>query len=202
VIDTSTPSCGNSRFGCWVCTVVEKDHAMESLVEDGEERFEPLLALRDYLKQVRENPESRMNVRRNGRPAAADGKGPFTHRARVEILKRLMMAQKHSGEKLIDSDELAAVDQVWTQEGMPRGLVFKLWRHVNEGEPMPDEKNDSMLSQEEKLLEEVCRDADLPIELVRKLRDIEEEFSALKRRHGLPEQMREVVRQFVEPAKT
>ncbi|MCA9112393.1 MAG: DNA phosphorothioation system sulfurtransferase DndC, partial [Planctomycetaceae bacterium] len=30
VVDTTTPSCGNSRFGCWVCTVVEQDHAMES----------------------------------------------------------------------------------------------------------------------------------------------------------------------------
>ena len=36
VIDTSTPSCGNSRFGCWTCTVVQKDRAMESLVEQGE----------------------------------------------------------------------------------------------------------------------------------------------------------------------
>ena len=26
-IDTSTPSCGNSRFGCWTCTVVERDKA-------------------------------------------------------------------------------------------------------------------------------------------------------------------------------
>ena len=25
VVDTSTPSCGDSRFGCWVCTLVEKD---------------------------------------------------------------------------------------------------------------------------------------------------------------------------------
>ncbi|OQB94511.1 MAG: hypothetical protein BWX84_00158 [Verrucomicrobia bacterium ADurb.Bin118] len=24
-IDTSTPSCGNSRFSCWTCTVVERD---------------------------------------------------------------------------------------------------------------------------------------------------------------------------------
>jgi 3'-phosphoadenosine 5'-phosphosulfate sulfotransferase (PAPS reductase)/FAD synthetase len=24
-IDTSTPSCGHSRFGCWTCTVVERD---------------------------------------------------------------------------------------------------------------------------------------------------------------------------------
>ena len=25
VVDTNTSSCGNSRFGCWVCTVVERD---------------------------------------------------------------------------------------------------------------------------------------------------------------------------------
>ena len=25
VVDTSTPTCGNSRFGCWVCTMVEKN---------------------------------------------------------------------------------------------------------------------------------------------------------------------------------
>ena len=29
VVDTSTPSCGNSRFGCWVCTVVDRDSSME-----------------------------------------------------------------------------------------------------------------------------------------------------------------------------
>jgi len=28
-IDTSTPSCGNSRFGCWTCTVVDRDKASE-----------------------------------------------------------------------------------------------------------------------------------------------------------------------------
>ncbi len=71
VIDTSTPSCGNSRFGCWVCTVIEKDHAMESLVEDGELRYEPLLELRNFLKEVRETPEARMNIRRNGRDSEA-----------------------------------------------------------------------------------------------------------------------------------
>lgn len=37
VIDDSTPSCGNSRFGCWTCTVVTKDRAMESLVQNGEQ---------------------------------------------------------------------------------------------------------------------------------------------------------------------
>jgi DNA sulfur modification protein DndC len=32
-IDTSTPSCGNSRFGCWTCTVVEHDKASEGLLD-------------------------------------------------------------------------------------------------------------------------------------------------------------------------
>ncbi len=37
VIDTSTPSCGNSRFGCWVCTVAERDSSMEAMIDKGEE---------------------------------------------------------------------------------------------------------------------------------------------------------------------
>lgn len=28
VVDTGTPSCGDSRFGCWVCTLVEKDRSI------------------------------------------------------------------------------------------------------------------------------------------------------------------------------
>ena len=34
VIDKSTPSCGNSRFGCWTCMVVTKDKAIEELIEN------------------------------------------------------------------------------------------------------------------------------------------------------------------------
>jgi hypothetical protein len=33
--DTSTPSCGKSRFGCWTCTVVERDKASEGLLVAG-----------------------------------------------------------------------------------------------------------------------------------------------------------------------
>jgi DNA sulfur modification protein DndC len=32
VIDDTTPSCGNSRFGCWTCTVVNKDKSMEGTI--------------------------------------------------------------------------------------------------------------------------------------------------------------------------
>ena len=49
VVDTTTPSCGNSRFGCWTCTVVERDKSMEAMIDSGQEWLEPLLELRDWL---------------------------------------------------------------------------------------------------------------------------------------------------------
>ena len=38
VIDTSTPSCGNSRFGCWVCTMVTEDKSMAAMIQNDEEK--------------------------------------------------------------------------------------------------------------------------------------------------------------------
>ncbi|MBY5980541.1 DNA phosphorothioation system sulfurtransferase DndC [Ferrimonas balearica] len=54
VIDDSTPSCGNSRFGCWTCTVVTKDRAMESLIQNGEQWMQPLLVFRNKLAETNE----------------------------------------------------------------------------------------------------------------------------------------------------
>ena len=49
VVDTTTPSCGSSRFGCWVCTLVDKDKSMSAMVQNDEEKFwmRPLLEFRD-----------------------------------------------------------------------------------------------------------------------------------------------------------
>lgn len=52
-IDTSTQSYGNSRFGCWTCTVVERDRASEGLLAAGDERMEHLLAFRETLLEFR-----------------------------------------------------------------------------------------------------------------------------------------------------
>ncbi|MCX6938537.1 MAG: DNA phosphorothioation system sulfurtransferase DndC [Verrucomicrobia bacterium] len=48
-LDTSTPSCGSSRFGCWTCTVVERDKASEGLLASGDDRMEPLIGFRSTL---------------------------------------------------------------------------------------------------------------------------------------------------------
>lgn len=49
VIDKSTPSCGNSRFGCWTCTVVTEDKALHGLIESGDTWMQPLLDFRNKL---------------------------------------------------------------------------------------------------------------------------------------------------------
>lgn len=193
VIDETTPPCGNSRFGCWTCTVVERDKSMESLVASGEEKFRPLLEFRDYLRQIRYEDWARMNKRKNG----AEGKGPFTHAVRQDLLRRLLQLQKEVDEILIQGDELAAIQEMWALEGLPVDMVDRIRRHVYEEEPMPEGKENPALSKEEQLLEEVCKEYDISFEMMRRLRDLEEEYGSLRRRHGLPELMRETVKQNI-----
>ncbi|MBA7669814.1 hypothetical protein ES703_77948 [subsurface metagenome] len=204
VIDTSTPPCGQTRFGCWTCTVVANDRSMESLVALGEDHLAPLLELRDYLKLLRDKPGARQDKRRNGRPAfnregeLMKGTGPFTHETRKDLLLRLLKAQQKSGLVLIEGDELAAIQQVWSREEdnpQPVDAVQKVWKHVYKEKPMATEDNRESLSKEEALLREVCEKHGVSFEMMRRLRDLEEEFGHLKRRHGLPEEMREIVRQ-------
>jgi len=51
VVDDSTPSCGDSRFGCWVCTLVEQDKSMTAMIQNDAEKewMMPLLDLRNAL---------------------------------------------------------------------------------------------------------------------------------------------------------
>jgi DNA sulfur modification protein DndC len=206
VIDTSTPSCGQSRFGCWTCTVIENDRTAEALVELGEDHLQPLLEFRDYLKEIRDRPGVRQDKRRNGKPAYSrkgelmKGTGPFTHGTRRELLIRLLEAQKRSGHVLIEGDELAAIQQVWSREEdnpQPVDTVQGIWTQVYKEKSMLNKKKheNSHLSKEETLLRDVCEKHGISFEMMRRLRDLEEEFGHLKRRHGLPEEMRDVVRQ-------
>jgi DNA sulfur modification protein DndC len=105
VMDLNTPSCGGSRFGCWVCTVVKVDKSMEGFIQSGEQWMKPLAEFRDWLKEFRERPEARMAVRRDG----SKGPGPFTPEARRTILKELLEREGEVGLRLISDEELLHV---------------------------------------------------------------------------------------------
>ena len=68
VVDTTTPSCGDSRFGCWVCTLVDEDKSMQAMIRNDQDKdwMEPLLDLRNELDPKREERESRDFRRMSG----------------------------------------------------------------------------------------------------------------------------------------
>ena len=121
------PSCGSTspRFGCWTCTVVEKDRSLEGLVKTGFAEFAPLIAFRDWLASIRNNPARRMAQRRNGKMTIdKNGKfvpGPFTLDTRAEILDRLLALQEQFGRALISEDEIARIRRIWAEDALRIG---------------------------------------------------------------------------------
>jgi DNA sulfur modification protein DndC len=124
VVDKATaPSCGtsSSRFGCWTCTVVEKDRSMEAMIDAGNEHLEPLMDFRDWLSGFRNDRKNRMLERRNGQLRfMGDGvtpvPGPFTLEARKTILDRLLTIQAETGLTLISEDEVRRIREMWTAD--------------------------------------------------------------------------------------
>ena len=121
---SDAPSCGttSSRFGCWTCTVVEKDRSLEGFVEAGFAEFGPLIGFRDWLASIRNDPHRRQARRRDGRfMITSDGvfvPGPFTLDARREILERLLALQQHVERTLITSEELARIKSIWAEDAL------------------------------------------------------------------------------------
>lgn len=116
------PGCGtkNSRFGCWTCTVVEKDKSLQGFIDSGQHAYKPLVAFRDWLVDIRNDPTRRSAIRRNGRLTFdVSGKhipGPFTIQARREILERLLDVQKEFGAPLITNEEVDLIHKLWAED--------------------------------------------------------------------------------------
>lgn len=116
------PSCGttSSRFGCWTCTVVEKDRSLEGFVDSGYAEFTPLLDFRDWLASIRNEKERRQARRRDGRITITNGgtfiPGPFTLQTRAEIFERLRTLEEETGQRLISDEEVDHIHRLWSEE--------------------------------------------------------------------------------------
>ena len=114
VIETGTQSCGKSRFGCWVCTVVDKDKSMENLIDNGEEWMEELLNFRNWLYDIRQQTSQYV-------PKHLDSNvkfGPFLLKTRWDILNRLLNMQKHLPIELINPNELNYIYELLGKESV------------------------------------------------------------------------------------
>jgi len=199
VVDSTTPSCGNSRFGCWVCTVVTKDKSMEALVENGETWLEPLLDFRDLLASTQDpsvKAQVRDHKRRNGRiMQKSDGSGivfgPYTFAVRKQLLRRLLEVQKlvrstgpNPGETLITVDELHEIRRIWRSELQDwEDSLPGIFREVC-GEDLDWLRDEQPVfaAGDKSLLSEICDDEQLPVGLLSKLIEIEREMHGMSRR--------------------
>ena len=116
------PSCGStsSRFGCWTCTVVTKDKSLTGFVDSGFDQFKPLLEFRDWLLEIRNDPQRRLARRRNGKVTITKSgifvSGPFNLATRREILNRLLNLQEQTGMELIRSLEIERIRELWVED--------------------------------------------------------------------------------------
>lgn len=145
VVDKSTQSCGDSRFGCYVCTMVSEDKSMSAMIANDEEKewMLPLLALRNEidvndanrdkkLDKLRRDKSRRDFRRMNGALTVHISKhgadivpGPYVQQFREELLKKVLAAQQAvqrlgpdqvKNLELLPLEELEEIRRIWLEE--------------------------------------------------------------------------------------
>lgn len=210
VVDTSTPSCGSSRFGCWVCTLVDSDKSLTAMIRNDEDKdwLQPLVDFRLEL-DIR-NDRHRRDFRRlrghvqlfernmgGGETSIEPIPGPYTKKWRENWLIKLLEAQvevrQNAPEEfkdinLITPEELSEIRRIWLEEkhefddSLPR-IYHEVTREVFKDIRVGVEEK--LLGNDEwEILEEICDD-EMQLELMSKLLDTERQFYTKNRRLGI-----------------
>ena len=166
---------GNSRFGCWICTMVKEDKSLLNFINKGCDELIPYRDFRNWLVENRNNPELRDKKRRNGSVyEKADGEygmGPFTMYGRKVILEKLLELENITGEEIITKAELKAIDAMWENEGdIYRRTLVETYERIK-GEKLPwDDYRLPMFSDEARtILEDTCKEYNIELEMMNKL---------------------------------
>ena len=205
VISTDTPSCGKSRFGCWVCTLVEQDKSMEAMIMNDSEKewMTALLDFRNHLGDPSQDRERRDFRRMTGQVHLYKGRlvhGPYKREIREAWLKKLLSIQENinltgpeefRSLKLITDEELIRIRRIWLDEkhefndslpGIYKEVTDREFVFVN------DRMNNSFGKEEWELLHDVCDDLfpdeQLLFDTTARIVDIERK-AALKNRYGI-----------------
>ena len=215
VVETGTPSCGDSRFGCWVCTLVEKDKSMQAMIQNDEDKkwLMPLLEIRnelDFRSMSIENGDRHLRDyrRMNGSIQMYNGRhipGPYKKEFRHHLLKRLLEVEKTVREtgpeyvknlQLIQPSELEEIRRIWVidkheiEDALP-GLYEEAVGKPYEGqdiiEDLPFSPDDL------KLLEDLCAEDKIMYELLREALSIENRGKVAFKRKGIYQSLEKVV---------
>lgn len=216
-LDATTPSCGASRFGCWVCTLVLRDKSLEAMVanDPGKAWLQPLLSFRARLA-VKNDKGMREFRRAKGQVQLFHGEpipGPYIQAQREIFLRELLRAQRDIQREappefrdvsLITIEELREIRRIWlTEKHEIEDRLPKIYAEAL-GIPYPEPSlgfYHCFGEEELKLLEGICKEDRLGYEMVRELLDIEWSYRAKLRRAGLLKRLEGAIqRSFYEDA--
>lgn len=166
---------GNSRFGCWICTMVKEDKSLKNFIDHGATELIPLRDFRNWLIELRSDVNARDYRRRNGTvylmSSGEFGRGPFTMEARKEILRRLLKLEMETGFELITIQELKMIDKMWEDEGdlSRRALVDIYYEVKKERLPWDEYKKPKYDDETLNVIQEMCKKHEVPFDLMSKL---------------------------------
>ena len=225
VVDTSTPSCGSSRFGCWVCTLVTQDKSMSAMIQNDQEKewMLPLLKIRDDLdfkseEDRKRDKNSREFVRMNGKVAYYKNKedkidvvhGPYTYEKRVELLKKILSAevqiqsqfdQEGNGQQitLINHDELEEIRRIWIEDKKEiEDVLPKIYKKIKGKNYVGKSYRTASVLDESNLnlLETLCGDNRKEYELVRNMLVQEMQLKSKGIRRGFINELEKELNRF------
>ncbi len=198
VVDTSSPSCGNSRFGCWVCTLVDQDKSMKAMIQNDTDKswMRPLLNFRNELDfrgdEYRRIERERREYRRmKGSPTlnrTGDDlvPGPYTQAARAMWLRRVLEVQQEIRNnpdtppsvrniELISRRELSAIRRIWVRDKREiEDLLPRVYTEIMNEEFLDETETAVAIDFDAlRLLEEVTAGDRLHYETLRNLIDVE-----------------------------
>jgi len=209
VVDSSTSSCGGSRFGCWVCTVVTRDKSMEAMVDSGKKWMEPLLNYRDWLVKTQDpevKPLQREYRGRDGRiKITEDGKlryRTYTLEFSKEMLRRLLQAERdvqalERDFAILSPEELREIRRIWLAERQDwEDSLPKIYHDVT-GRTLDWEQNDVYApgEAEAQLLKELGAEYNISHQLVQKLFDAEWQHYGMRRRATIHKTIEKIFRE-------
>ena len=206
VVDASTPSCGDSRFGCWTCTLVDKDKSMEAMIQNDvdKEWMLPLLEIRNAIDfrqfNMDDSDRSLRDFRRmNGKVQLFGNKlkyipGPYKREMRERLLRMLLSSQKFIQEEgpehvrnvqLITLDELEEIHRIWIMDKNEIEDTLPQIYKEEIGKTFPGKEihgNQPFVLEDLKILGEICGSH---YQLVRDLINVELKESTQVRRKNL-----------------
>lgn len=200
VTDKEHKSCGQSRFGCWTCTVVKQDKSMSALIENGLTWLKPLLQLRNELAEERNIIENRMPQRRNGTDAI-NGMGPYYPKYRASVLLRLLQAQKEVQKdkphvELITNQELIAIQTIWYRDFVFDQKVSEIYHNAYKSDLDMKDHNEKK-EKELELLKKSCQENPQDFELIQELLTLQKNKSLLNRKRGLKDDIETRIEEYL-----